>query len=565
MLDLPIFFLSAHDGFPVIGQEFDFTINAQTQENAQIYLDKCKESDEIVIGIYPHPYSKISSLPLEKQFQKIGPVCYVCQISHLEELDETTFAVFSNPTQRVKIENLDFEEKFADMVPIDESSPHTLSSKDAKSVYDFIIYLMDELQITQIEKVRSVLAIESFSEIEKIDLIAHLIISDKAIKYVYNQTIDEEERAKEFVYYLLNTYESVNVLPLSKVASFESPFSSSNRSTTRKKETSSNFSHLPDHVKQKLEKEETRFKRLPPSSLEAQTALDYIETVQSIPWTSKPQPEINLNDFSDELNKTHYGMDDIKSKIQEHIALQIHLNKPIGTIMCFCGPPGTGKTSIAKAIAKSSGKELIKIALGGVTDEAEFRGHRRTYVASKPGRIIEGLIKAKTQDPIVLLDEVDKLSNSAKGDPTSALLEILDPEQNEEFIDRYVEIPVDLSKVTFIATANYIEKIPKPLLDRLDIIEFRFYTEEERTHILQKYMIPKAFREYCLEDFEIVFDPETIIKLVSSKSIRVMEKNLKSILRFLVKSYLQTGQKEFNITPDFLKFNLDTTKTMGFK
>lgn len=565
MLDLPIFFLSAHDGFPVIGQEFDFTINAQTQDNAQTYLNKCKESDEIIVGIYPHPYSKISTLPIEKQFQKIGPVCYVCQVTQIEELDETTFAVFTNPTQRVKIENLDFDKKLAEMIPVDQSSPHALSPKDARSVYDFIIYLMDELQITKIDKVRSILDVKDFSEIEKIDLVAHLIIADKAVKYVYNQTIDEEERVKELVYYLLNTYESVNVLPLSKIASFETPFSSSNRSSARRKETSSSFSNLPDYVKEKLDKEESRFKRLPSSSLEAQTALDYIEIVQSIPWSSKPQPEINLNDFSNKLNQTHYGMDDIKSKIQEHVALQIHLNKPIGTIMCFCGPPGTGKTSIAKAIAKSSGKELIKIALGGVTDEAEFRGHRRTYVASKPGRIIEGLIKAKTQDPIILLDEVDKLSNSSKGDPTSALLEILDPEQNEEFIDRYIEIPVDLSKVTFIATANYIEKIPKPLLDRLDIIEFRFYTEEERKHILEQYMIPKTFKEYSLEDFEITFDDETILKLVSSKSIRVMEKNLKSILRFLVKSYLQTGKKQFNITPEFLKFNLDTAKTMGFK
>lgn len=566
MLDLPIFFLSAGDGFPVVGKEFDFTINAITQENSQMCLEKCRNSDEIVIGIYPHSYSKISVLPLNKQFEKIGPVCYLCQIQEIEELDSTSFVIFSQPIEKIIIETLDFENKIAEIVPHSEHPEYKLSNSDLDSVFEFVSFVIEELDVTSIEEVREIIDSDSFSKMEKIDLVAHMIISDKAVKYVYNQTLNDEERAKELVYYLLNTYEPVNVLPLSKLSSFQSPFS--NQSSSNPKASKNDLDkNLPEYVKEKLNKEMTRFKRLPPSSLEAQTALDYIETVQSIPWKHTPsEKELKLDTFSSKLDETHYGMTDIKEKIEEHIALQIHLNRPVGTIMCFCGPPGTGKTSIAKAIAKASNKEIIKIALGGVTDEAEFRGHRRTYVASKPGRIIEGLIKAKTQNPIILLDEVDKLSsNSSKGDPTSALLEILDPEQNEEFIDRYVEVPVDLSKITFIATANYMEKIPKPLLDRLDIIEFRFYTEEERLHILEKYMIPNSRIEYKLEDFDITFKEDLITKLISFKSIRVMEKNLKSIFRHIIKLHLSTGQTKFDLDESFAKFNINTTKTMGFE
>lgn len=571
MLDLPIFFLSASDGFPVVTKEFNFTIDALSEENAKECIDRCKNADEIVIGIYPQPYSKVSILPLEQQFKKIGPVCYLCKVEAIEPLGTTDFVIFSKVTEKIIIETLDFENGIAEMAVHSEYSEMNMSKEDQKSVFEFVQFIIEELEIIEINEVKEILTSESYTEIEKIDLLAHLIIDDRSVKYVYNQTLNDEERAKELVYYLLNTYEPVSLLPLSKMSSFKTPFSHQektfdpNNNFTGKDKTFSE--NMPDYVKAKLNKEYTRFKRLPPSSLEAQTALDYIETVQSIPWkTDDSENQIDLKTFSKNLNETHYGMDDIKSKIDEHIALQIHLNKPVGTIMCFCGPPGTGKTSIAKAIAKASGKEIIKIALGGVTDEAEFRGHRRTYVASKPGRIIEGLIKAKTQDPIILLDEVDKLSSSSsKGDPTSALLEILDPEQNEEFIDRYVEVPVDLSKVTFIATANYMEKIPKPLLDRLDIIDFRFYTLEERRHILQEYMFPKAKKEFLLDKFNIDIQESMLQKLIANKSIRVMEKNLKSVLRQIIKIHLSTSELDFNIDENFCDFKKNKNKTLGFK
>lgn len=567
MTDLPIFFLSATEGLPVLGKKFDFTIESEDEELSKIYLQKCEQSDEVIIGLYPQPYARISDLSPEKQFKKIGPVCYICKISELEELDRNKFVVFSEPTQKVIIEEMDFENKTAEMILVDESPEYIFTNDEAKTVYDFIIYVMDELEVTSIPFVKQTVKSPTLSYMEQIDIIAHHLIDDPAIKFIYNQTPADEDRAKEFVYYLLNTYEPVDVIPLSKVTSFENPFSSKTREDTSSSSPKDVNSKFPEYVQEKLIKELQRYKRLPSSSLEAQTALDYIEIVNSFPWVAQTKniANLDLKTFISKLNETHYGMDDIKSKIEEHIALEIHLGKPIGTIMCFCGPPGTGKTSIAKAIAKASGREIIKIALGGVTDEAEFRGHRRTYVASKPGRIIEGLIKSKTQDPIILFDEVDKLSSSSsKGDPTSALLEILDPEQNEEFIDRYMELPVDLSKVTFIATANYLEKIPKPLLDRLDIIPFRFYTEEERKEILQTYMIPSIVKKYNLKDFELTYTDSIIAKLTSSQSIRVMEKNLKSIFRMIVKDHLVTGLKKFLIDESFAKFNLDTTKNIGF-
>jgi ATP-dependent Lon protease len=232
-----------------------------------------------------------------------------------------------------------------------------------------------------------------------------------------------------------------------------------------------------------------------------------------------------------------------------------------GTTLCFAGPPGTGKTSIAKQIAKATNRKIVKIAFGGMTDEAEIRGHRRTYVAAKPGRIVTGLREANTMDPLFLLDEVDKIGGH-KGDPVSALLELLDPEQNSEFIDRYLEVGIDLSKAMFICTANYLEQVPPPLKDRLEIIKFRDYTYDEKVVIANDFLLPNAIKEYGLENFTISFEAGTVESLCRISAIRDIQRRIKKLLRKAAVSIQIHKKESFTITKKLIE---ETFQKMGEK
>lgn len=576
MVNLPIFFLSVEDGIPFCSKEFSFIVTTDGLYNTINCLSRCKEGEEIIIGLYAESYKKACTMPLKQQFSLVGPVCYSAKCINSEQIDDNTFIVYCIPEKKITINKIDFEKNIADLKPLSDFTKAKLDDQDAEALLEFLVFILKELKMHD-KKLQSFLS-EDSTIMQKIDQIAYYVIVDINKKYIYSQTIDEQERIKELIYFLLNANTdivSINLNDLALINKYSkrknSPESNHGpfKESFKRPDKTKFFARYPEVVQEKIKKELKRFKRMPPTSLEAQTILDYLEVIKSIPWEpKKPEKNLDLNVFKEDLRKTHYGMDKVKGKIEEYVALQIFLEKPVGTIMCFCGPPGTGKTSIAKAIAKATGKEIVKIALGGVTDESEFRGHRRTYVASRPGRIINGLIKAKTSDPIILLDEIDKLSsNSYRGDPTSALLEILDPEQNEEFIDRYIEIPVDLSKVTFIATANYREKIPEPLLDRLDIIKFEYYEENERRVILENYMIPTIKNDYSLQGFELAFSEKIINKLIQSQSIREMEKNIKSIFRQIIKRHLTSDNKlkTFNIDEDFYDFNTTKQKILGFK
>ena len=288
--------------------------------------------------------------------------------------------------------------------------------------------------------------------------------------------------------------------------------------------------NLPPEIAKKIEKEHKRLQQLPPSSMEYQTVQEYVDWITSVPFGIETKKKPELKSIIDKLNESHYGLPEIKEHILEYMTIESLTQTTKGTVLCFAGPPGTGKTSIAKKIANITNREIIKIALGGMSDEAEIRGHRRTYVAAKPGRIVAGLIGAKTMDPLILLDEVDKTS-SFRGDPVAALLELLDPEQNDAFIDRYLEVPLDLSKVMFICTANYIDDIPAPLKDRLEIIEFRDYEDFERHIIAEKYILPKAVQDYNLQDYNISFSPNSFEPICKTKGVREAERKIRKLLR----------------------------------
>ena len=291
----------------------------------------------------------------------------------------------------------------------------------------------------------------------------------------------------------------------------------------------------PENIKAKVKAEIKKYEMMPQGSLEAALILSYLDILMSIPWWQKTEDDEDLKHVEDILNEDHYGLDNPKKRIIEYLAVKKLTGNLKSPILCFFGPPGTGKTSLGKSIARALGRKFVKCSLGGISDEAEIRGHRRTYVGSMPGRIIQGMRKAGVSNPVFLLDEVDKLASSYKGDPASALLEVLDPEQNFMFNDNYVEEPYDLSDVLFICTANYLENIPGPLRDRLELIQLSSYTEIEKKHIAFEHLIKKQTELNGLKPENVTFTEDAISYILHyytrEAGVRDLERKIASCLR----------------------------------
>ena len=291
----------------------------------------------------------------------------------------------------------------------------------------------------------------------------------------------------------------------------------------------------PDNIKAKVRAEIKKYEMMPQGSLEGALILSYLDVIMSIPWWQKTEDNNDLKNVEDILNEDHYGLDIPKKRIVEYLAVKKLTGNLKSPILCFYGPPGTGKTSLGKSIARALGRKFFKCSLGGISDEAEIRGHRRTYVGSLPGRIIQGMRKAGVSNPVFLLDEVDKLASSYKGDPASALLEVLDPEQNFMFNDNYVEEPYDLSDVLFICTANYLENIPGPLRDRLELIPLNSYTEIEKKHIAFEHLIKKQIELNGLKEENVTFTEKAIEYILHyytrEAGVRDLERKIASCLR----------------------------------
>ena len=300
-----------------------------------------------------------------------------------------------------------------------------------------------------------------------------------------------------------------------------------------------------------LYKECKKLSKMPYGSQEAAVIRTYLDTVLDLPWNKSSKDKIVISKVQKALDKTHYGLDKVKKRIIEQLAVRVLSEKQKGQIICLAGPPGVGKTSIAQSIAKAIGRKSERIALGGVRDEAEIRGHRKTYIGSMPGRIINALQHAGTNNPVLILDEIDKLAADYKGDPTSALLEVLDIEQNNKFVDHYIELPFDLSNVMFITTANDISAIPAPLRDRMEIIEISSYTREEKFHIAKKHLIPKQLDECGFTSKELKFTQKAIYALIDfytrEAGVRTLERLIASVMRKCAVEKLTEGTEVFKI------------------
>lgn len=305
-------------------------------------------------------------------------------------------------------------------------------------------------------------------------------------------------------------------------------------------------------VKERIQREIKRFKSLPGASQEAGLIQNYIETLLDMPWNKKKKEHLDLKKVEQVLNEEHYGLEKVKERVIEYLAVRKLNGKGESPILCFVGPPGTGKTSIATSIAKALHREYVRISLGGVRDEAEIRGHRKTYLGAMPGRIANGLRQAKVKNPLMVLDEIDKLGSDYKGDPSAALLEVLDGEQNKTFRDHFIELPMDLSEIMFIATANSLETIPRPLLDRMEIIEVSSYTENEKFHIAFEHLMKKQLRKHGLNEHQLLIEDNAIRKVIRNYTreagVRGLERQIGQLCRKAAKEILLDGKKEIYIT-----------------
>lgn len=321
---------------------------------------------------------------------------------------------------------------------------------------------------------------------------------------------------------------------------------------------------VPEEVKDKVEKELDRLSKISPGSPEVGVSKTYLDWIFDLPWNTETEDNLDIRNARKVLDEDHFGLKKVKERVLEYLAIRQLSKNMKGPILCLVGPPGVGKTSIAKSIARAMGRKFVRMSLGGVRDEAEIRGHRRTYIGAIPGRIIYSIKQAGSKNPLFLLDEIDKLASDFRGDPASALLEVLDAEQNKDFRDHYLELPFDLSRVMFITTANSTDTIPAPLLDRMEVIYISGYTEEEKVNIAQKYLVPKQIKEHSLDKESVVITESALRDIITGytreSGVRNLEREIANIIRKSATQIVEHNKKRIRVTPGNLKKYLGIAK-----
>ena len=503
--------------------------------------------------------------PKKDDLYKIGTVSTILQ---LIKLPDGTFKVLVEGIKRASLEKIKDKKEYL------ESEVEILNSNvmDEDLQQSYINTLKS--QFKDLSKSSSKIRPEIISQarsIERLDklidtLVGHLSLSLED-RQILLEEIDLEERSKNLVSLLENQLDltqmekKIRDRVKKQMEKSQKEYYLSEQMKALKKEMGEGEdiddeieaiekkikdSGMPKEATEKVNTELNKFKLMPPMSAEASVVRGYIDWMISIPWKKKSKIQKNISKASDILENDHHGLEEVKERILEFLSVQKRVSKIKGPVLCLVGPPGVGKTSLGESIARATGREFIRVALGGVRDEAEIRGHRRTYIGSMPGKILQKMSKVGVKNPLFLLDEIDKIGMDYRGDPSSALLEVLDPEQNHTFNDHYLEVDYDLSDVMFVCTANSLD-IPGPLLDRMEIIRLPGYTEDEKLSIAKNYLVPKQLKNNGLKDTEIAFEDSGILDAIRyftrEAGVRALEREIAKICRKTIKKIADLKRK----------------------
>ncbi len=508
----------------------------------------------------------------------------IAKIIQLLKLPDGTLKVLVEGIQRAKVNKINFNKEFI-TASITEINHKAKRNSNIKALQKLIIEQFVEFQ--KINKKVSQDVINNVKILNDPDKIVDIIVSNISISLSQKQEILEiintEERLNKIYGYLVSEIDSFQVEKKIKgrvkrqMEKTQKEYYLNEQMKAIQKELGENEDldeiaelekklnqyNLSKEAKEKCTSEIKKLKNMSPMSAEATVIRNYLDWVTSIPWNNPDQISQNINKASTILENDHYGLDKVKERILEYLAVQKRTNKLKGPILCLVGPPGVGKTSLGKSIANSTGRSFVRMSLGGVRDEAEIRGHRKTYIGSMPGRFIQAMKKSKSSNPLILLDEIDKLGSDWRGDPSSALLEVLDPEQNSKFNDHYLELDYDLSDVMFVCTANTLN-IPPALLDRMEVIRIPGYTEKEKNQIAKRYLVPKQIKNHGIKKSEILFNSKVLNLIIRNYTkeagVRSLEKEISKVCRKTVKKLETSRLKKVNLNEKSLQNLLGIAK-----
>ena len=580
--DLPVILLKGIILLP--NNELKFEIDGETSRNIIDIAEMFHDNKILVVS----QFNPLEEAPKISELPKIG---VVAKITHKMELPNGKIRMILKAQTRArvyeylnsKVDNGILEAIISNLEPteIDESENELLIKKITKEIENYIrkvpymsnSFVNEMNNCKSLEKMTDIIApnlpiefnrlvmyLTEISSISRMEMILEDIYKEIEMVNIENELdmkvrLELEQNQRE---YLLK--EKIKHM---KEELGETPLKETELDEIKEKIAKL---ELTTGIKQKVEKEIRKYETLPVTSPELSMCKSYIDWIIDLPWNSFTKDNDDLKKARNILDESHFGLEEVKLRIIEYLAVKQTTNSLKGPIICLVGPPGVGKTSLASSIAKAINRNFIKISVGGIHDEAEIRGHRKTYLGANPGRIITGMKKAKSSNPVFLIDEIDKMTSDIKGDPASALLEVLDPNQNKYFSDNFIEEEYDLSNVMFVATANHVENIPEALKDRLEIVEISGYTELEKIDIAKKYLIPKICEEHGIVNKSIYFEDDAIVEIIRSYTreagVRELERQISKIVRKIVTSIVTTKIKvgKLNITKDNLKKYLGLPK-----
>lgn len=549
------------------GMLIHFDVNRSTSMEA---IESAMENDQLVLLLTQRD-SEVEN-PRQDDLYKIGTVA---QIKQLIKLPGNIIRVLVEGTDRAQLDNIVEEHPFlVGEIDILEGTDDVLTYSEKEAM---IRGLKDILEVYSIENTK--IGKEVLKQLQKLNNLQQLI-DQTAVniplsleeKQEIIETVELVERYQKIAVILTEEIEILRIkkdlqnkvkekvdknqrdyLLREQLKVIREELGESNTTTDAENYLASvETLTATDEVKDKIRKEIERFKNVAGNSSESAVARGYIETLLAMPWDKESPENSDISNAEKILDEDHYGLEKVKERILEFLSVRTLTKKGDSPILCLVGPPGTGKTSIAHSVARALEKEYIRISLGGVRDEAEIRGHRRTYVGALPGRIATGLKNAGVKNPLMLLDEIDKVSSDYKGDTASALLEVLDSEQNSKFIDHYIEIPIDLSEVLFIATANSVQTIPRPLLDRMELIEVTSYTENEKMHIAKEHLVAKQLRKNGLKGKQLSISDKAINRMISGYTkeagVRNLERKIGGICRKAAREIISEGKTQIKVS-----------------